>query len=194
MNRAHRYSGMTLAFAVVLSLIAGIVLEQAVIRSNRKPEIRTVIQAPNHVAGSIQPQAPDVRPLGTRSLITAADFNRYVVQVCPNAGLPTYATGDIVLHSEALACLVSAALSTPSNREGQAGAVTPQPFVLHPGKTPLSDPTQDAYYRSLLRDGRFPTTGSDPGRPKNDCYREWKAGETVHLPAGCLFENPGRPK
>jgi hypothetical protein len=147
---------VVLVFAVITATIAGILLEQVVVGSNRKPEIRTVIQSPNHVAASMeQPVKPGV--------VTAADFNRYAATVCPKAGLRTYQDGEVILHTELLACLVSAARD---NREEHPTAVTPQPYALHPGKTPLIDPTQDAYYRSLLRDGRFPTTGSDPGRPE----------------------------
>ena len=133
MNRAKRYSGMTLTFAVVISLIAGIILEQAVISSNRKPEIRTVIQAPSlteaKLADDLANCQSQVRALKAEQPIVTQDF------------------------------------SAPSNREGHPTAVTPQPYSLHPGKTPLIDPTQDAYYRSLLREGRFPTTGSGAGRP-----------------------------
>lgn len=62
--------------------------------------------------------------------------------------------------------VLSRDFSAPSNREGQASAVTPQPYRPHPGRTPLIDPTQDAYYRALLKEGRFPTTGSSEGRPR----------------------------
>ena len=58
------------------------------------------------------------------------------------------------------------AMQTTSNREGQTPAVTTHPFVLHPGKAPLTDPTKDAYYRKLLEQGRFPISGSAEGRPR----------------------------
>ena len=105
---------------------------------------------------------------------TAADFNRHVARVCPNAGLPSYQDGSIVPQTDMLRCITSASLatpwrslfSTPSNREGQTPTVSPQPYVLHPDKTPLTDPTQADYYRKLLEQGRFPVSGSAEGRPR----------------------------
>ena len=98
-------------------------------------------------------------------------------KVCPYIKT---APPQTVLPVELESCLDR--LVPPNNREGQTPAVTPQPYVLHPGKAPLSDPTKDTYYRKLLEQGRFPVSGSAEGRPasKNDC----------HLPAGCMFENP----
>ena len=154
MNRAKRYSG---PFAIAVALIGfslGIYLGGVVMAP--KPEIRTVVQSPDHVAASME---EPVRP----SIVTSADFNRYVAAVCPHAGLRTYQDGEVVQHVDLLACLVSAGIS---NKEGQTPAVTPQPYVLHPDKTPLTDPTQADYYRKLLEQGRFPVSGSAEGRPR----------------------------
>lgn len=74
-------------------------------------------------------------------------------------------------------------MTPPSNREGQIPAVTPQPYRLHPGKTPLVDPTQDAYYKKLLEQGRFPTSGSAEGRPDWTDYDEEVILMPGHRPA-----------
>ena len=104
------------------------------------------------------------------SIQTAEDFNRHVARVCPRAALPTYQTGDIVPQSDMLRCITHASLyeqpASQNTREWQTLAVTPQPYVLHPDKTPLNDPTQAAYYRKLLEQGRFPVSGSAEGRPR----------------------------
>ena len=70
-----------------------------------------------------------------------------------------------ILPVELEACL-DRLVPPPSNREGQTPTVSPQPYVLHPDKTPLSDPTQADYYRKLLEQGRFPTSGAAEGRPR----------------------------
>ena len=108
-------------------------------------------------------------------------------KVCPYIKT---APPQTVLPVELESCLDR--LVPPNNRAGQIPAVTPHPYVLHQGKAPLTDPPTDAYYRKLLEQGRFPVSGSAEGRPasKNDCHRTWAAGQTVHLPAGCMFENP----
>ncbi len=49
-----------------------------------------------------------------------------------------------VSYAEVEACILAylTALQSPrTNREGQPQDLTPRPFVLHPGKTPLVDPT-----------------------------------------------------
>jgi hypothetical protein len=151
MNRAKRYSG---PFALTLAVLAfGAGLYLGVVGFAPKPEIRTVVQSPTHVAASmVSPQADDVlRRLATRA------------SCAPSPGI-------IVPYSELEGCILAYlnnALQSPRiNREGQIPAVTTQPYSLHPGKTPLVDPTQDAYYKKLLKEGRFPTSGSSEGRPR----------------------------
>lgn len=159
MNRAQRYSGFTLFFAVVLSLIAGILLEQAVVHHNTKaPKPAFQVRAP---AGTAHATA-------SITAIPATEADGVLRRLAYRTSCAPDRDG-VVPYFEIEGCILAylSALQGPrTNREGQPGAVTPQPYVLHPGKTPLIDPTQDAYYRSLLREGRFPTTGSDPGRPK----------------------------
>ena len=83
-------------------------------------------------------------------------------KVCPYIKT---APPQTILPVELEACL-DRLVPPPSNREGQTPTVSPQPYVLHPDKTPLSDPTQADYYRKLLEQGRFPTSGAAEGRPR----------------------------
>ncbi len=89
------------------------------------------------------------------SIQIAEDFNRHVSRICPNAGLPTYQEGDIVPQQDMLRCITAASLAAASPR-------LPIPQVQ---MTPEMDPAVRAYYRKLLEQHRFPTSGASEGRP-----------------------------
>lgn len=160
MNHPHDplFRWLTLIIAFTAGLVVGALFSIHTAGRTVDQLERQLAEAVQASSRMVQPNQPNVTPL---HLGTLAD------------DLAECRAKDRALQS----------LSAPqSNREGQTPAVTPHPYILHPGKAPLTDPTQDAYYRKLLEQGRFPVSGSAEGRPasKNDC----------HLPAGCMFENP----
>lgn len=107
--------------------------------------------------------ATSMAPLPVLERVTT-DFNATVALVCPGAGLPTYPKDSYISPKALLTCLTVGAQNI---RDGQSRTVTSRPYSLDPGNTRrLTDPTDTAYYRALLKEGRFPTSGSDPGRPR----------------------------
>lgn len=162
MNRAKRYSGLTLAITAVLSLCAGLWLAWPVARPP-EPDVFQITKPAGqaHATASIT-AVPVTR---ADSALRAVAHRTSCVPTRP--GVITYGEVESCILAYLLRLENLVALQgTTYNRDSKPGTVTPPHFSLHPGKTPLVDPTQDAYYKKLLQEGRFPTSGSSEGRPR----------------------------
>jgi hypothetical protein len=164
---ALRWIGLTLVF--VGGMIAGYNMD-------RKPAPPAMVHAPAgtaHATASITavPATQADGVLYTLALRTSCAPTRPGVmpyselEGCILAYLNALQSGDTIPIPRPRLPMSDALQSPAYNREGQTPDVKAQPYSLHPGRTPLLDPTDAAYYRQLLKEGRFPTSGSAPGRP-----------------------------